>query len=719
MAAIEPDQTMEARRRMQHRAPTRRAMAALVALGLLLSSTPSATARDTLLERAEARAARILGVARSDVQRLRIDADAIGLGGRSFRTALFAAARSGRQAFVAVDVASGEVLDAAGFQRLLEAELERPGREKFSAPARAALAGGRRATLGFVLQPVDYGPAVAGVRARHPGVDWLAGRPVGPDAETVEQVRLELLREKAALVERARRPFEAAVRALGGRQSVGLDLAPLVFADVDAVAAEALAARPDVTAVRASEAFEPAMSSAGRTVQADYPHYYGWKGANINVGVVEYGGIALSPELPASARLAAKKVTTNSVGRLICGTGPVAASGHMTLVAAAAVGRGVSSYPGVAPNARFIEASAFASTTASSSDPRVLKAVECAVLAGANVVNLSLVQNNQASYGTATDTYLDEIVAEHGVFVAVAAGNHDPNQSPRDQCLAGGVVPSPGSGWNALTVGGINDGQDTSSRALTLWANDRLWWHTTRSEPAYCWREPSPEPGDSINDRVKPELVAPAVRVTSAGWSGTGTSFATPLAAGAAATLISRDAPLRQEPETVKAALLAGSLAHQTVAPGSSAPSVSYQGLGTLTAKWAHLALSRDSPTGSPDTGGYGFSVVDGTDAECAGPARMVKVPMQGHGGRRMRFAIAWNSHDDGSGVDRRWADFNLQVWKGSTLVASSNRVASNVEWVDWTAETAVYTARIQAVRWGCNVEQETFGFAWSAYAVP
>jgi hypothetical protein len=704
---------------MQHRALTRRALAVFLVLGLLLSSTPSALARDTLLERAEARAARVLGVSRGELQRLRVDAEALAIGGRSFRTALFGAARSGRQAFVAVDVATGEALDTVAFQQILEADLERADRDKFSPSARAAVSGGRRAMLGFVLQPVDYGPAVDRVRAHHPGVEWLADRPVGPDAETVERVRLELLREKAALVERARRPFEAAVRALGGRQSVGLDLAPLVFAEVDAVAAESLAARPEVAAVRASATFEPAMSSAGRTVQEDYAHYYGWKGATVNVGIVEYGGIALSAELPASARLAAKKVTTNSAGRLICGNGPVAASGHMTLVTAAAVGRGASSYPGVAPKARFVEASANGSPTASSSDPRVLKAVECAVLAGAHVVNLSLVQNSQSSYGTATDAYLDEIVAEHGVFVAVAAGNHDANQSSRDQCLSGGVVPSPASGWNALTMGGIDDGQDTSSKASSLWANDRLWWHTTRSEPAYCWREPPPEPGDSINDRVKPELVAPAVRVSSAGWSGTGTSFATPLAAGAAATLIGRDGALRQEPETVKAALLAGSLAHQTVAPGSSAPSVSYQGLGTLTAKWAHLALSRDSPTGSPDTGDYGFSIVDGTDADCARPARVVTKWIQGHEGRRTRFAIAWSSHSDGSGIDRRWADFNLQIWKDGALVGSSNRVASNVEWVDWTAQTGLYMARIQAVRWGCDVEQEAVGWAWSAYGVP
>jgi hypothetical protein len=391
----------------------------------------------------------------------------------------------------------------------------------------------------------------------------------------------------------------------------------------------------------------------------------------------------------------------------------------MTLVTAVAVGRGASSYPGVASKARFIEASANASTTASSSDPRILKAVECAVTAGAHVVNLSLVQNNQSAYGTATNDYLDLLVAEHGVFVAVAAGNHDANQSPRDQCLSGGVVPSPASAWNVLTMGGINDGQNISSQATSLWSNDRLWWHTTRSEPAYCWREPPAEPGDSINDRVKPELVAPAVGVASAGYSGTGTSFASPLAAGTAATIIGRDGALRQEPETVKAALLAGSVAHQTVAPGSSAPSVAYQGLGTLTAKWSHLSLSRDSPTGSPDTGSYGFSVVEGTHGHCAGPARVVSVPMQAHAGRRMRFAIAWNSHDDGSGLDRRWADFNVQIWRGSTLVASSNRVASNVEWVDWTAQTGTYTARIQAVRWGCDVDRETFGWAWSAYGVP
>jgi hypothetical protein len=696
----------------------------LLAAAMLLAAAPTALAADPAAQAGRAQAAESLRVAPAGVSHLRTDPELVSVGDRSFRTMLFAA-RDGAQAWVAVDVATGEAIDTTAFARLLEADLGRPDRDKFAKEARQALdraGAGGRATLGFLLAPVDYASAVAAVKARHPRATWSADRPTGPDEATVEAARMDLLREKAALVVRARAPFEVAARKHGHGEPIGLDLAPIVFAAVDGPGAAALAARRDVIGVRSTAPFSQSMSSAGRTIQAEYPRYYGWNGSGINVGIIEYGGVGISSDLPLSARLAAKRVTTTSSGRMVCANGPVAASGHMTLVAGISVSRGATGSPGVARSARFIESSANSSITAASSDPRILKAVECAILAGAHVVNLSLVQNSQSGYGTTSDAYLDHVVAAHHVFVAIAAGNHDGAQTGRDQCLAGGVVPSPGSSWNALTVGGTNDGQNTSTNTATLWANDRLWWHTSRNEPGYCWREPPALAGDSINDRVKPEIVAPAVSVAAAGRVGTGSSFATPQVAGAAATIIARDAALRQSPETVKAVLLAGSVVHQTVAPGASAPNVGLQGLGTMSTKWSHAAVSRDAPTGSPDTGSYGLSVVTGTRVgECYTPSRVVETKVEAHAGRRIRFVIAWDSRQDSNLTPgRRWADFNLTLLRDGQVVATSNRVASNVEWVDITAPTAgTYTARFQAVRWGCDVAAEAVGWSWVSYGVP
>jgi len=72
--------------------------------------------------------------------------------------------------------------------------------------------------------------------------------------------------------------------------------------------------------------------------------------------------------------------------------------------------------------------------------------------------------------------------------------------------------------------------------------------------------------------------------------------------------------------------------------------------------------------------------------------------------------------------VSQRFADFNLTIRKGSTVVGSSTRSASNVEWVDFTGAAqgpGVYTAVITPVRWGCSVTTEPVGWAWVSFTTP
>ena len=70
-----------------------------------------------------------------------------------------------------------------------------------------------------------------------------------------------------------------------------------------------------------------------------------------------------------------------------------------------------------------------------------------------------------------------------------------------------------------LTVGG------TSNDAR------RLWYRASGSEPSYCWEDPPGHTGD-VNDRVKPEIVAPAQNISTYFYNGSGVSASTPMVAG-------------------------------------------------------------------------------------------------------------------------------------------------------------------------------------------
>ena len=661
-------------------------------------------------------AAEILGARPELMRAIDYGAPFTSIGGRRYWTGLFDGPR-GRQAFVAVDVRTGATLDAAQYQ--VEVDKHVAAQPRITPPARARLqaarALGSAPLLAYVLQPPDYTPAVDAVKSRHPDVEWDRDRPIGDDLELLGRVSQEVIRAKVKVLAAARAPFLDEARARGASDVVTLDLAPMVYLRVPAARAEALAAHPLVRQVRAPTGWAPTMNVAHDAVGANWTDQRGYTGNGVIVGIVEYARVDYSRPGLGGTWLDSYRVSSTG---LSCPHARgqyqnASAISHVSWAAAIAVGRG-STYKGIANGARLVDVSADIKPTSDAADPRILKAVDCAIVqGGAHLVTMSLVQNDASTYST-SNAYFDAVVWEHHRLIVGNGGN---NYSETNSHCPGPQEPvlSPGSAWNVLSVGG------TSNDAR------RLWYRANGSEPSFCWEDPPGQTGD-VNDRVKPEIVAPAQNVSTYFYNGSGVSAATPMVAGIAAALIDQRPSLLNYPEQVKAILLAASEAKHALTPGGNR-SISVEGLGTASAKWASRIAERHETLHTGDYGGLTFDSTGGGDGECLDAPAAQSIDLEvPYATRKVRVVIDWLAHTgaanprSGSTSSVRQADFNLTILKGPTIVGQSTRSASNVEWVDFAGAThgpGTYTAVVTPVRWGCDVATEPVGWAWVSFSTP
>jgi len=215
---------------------------------------------------------------------------------------------------------------------------------------------------------------------------------------------------------------------------------------------------------------------------------------------------------------------------------PVDPNGHGTHVAATIAGEGDARpdrlYRGVAPAAALVGVRALdASGNGYMSDVvsalgwiRANRAVY-----GIEVVNLSLGADGCGNGADATSVAVSNAVAE-GLVVVVSAGNEGP-----DSCTVG----SPAAAASALTVGAMADVGEGGFKLA-----------------------PFSSRGPTADGRVKPDLVGPGVRIssaaagTSAGYATySGTSMAAPFVAGVALLMLEANGSLT--PAAVKAHLMA------------------------------------------------------------------------------------------------------------------------------------------------------------------
>jgi hypothetical protein len=587
----------------------------------------------------------------------------------------------------AVEIVYRDAQGVVGGPELLEARESAaaaglaPLERKSTATLLAAVAGEQSgdSVPVVVWLAVDIDAAEQLVRDQHPEVTWLGGRPLVDDLVTLRQLRGELWEARRAAYAAALDLFASAAEDLGGNVGYASTSAPVAFVDIPADQVEALAERSEVVSMGLEAGSRPTMTSAGPAVAADWTGGSLDQGTGVRVAVVEYHNVRGTGDL--SGQVVASYSTT----------GTLAYSGgldHPTWVAGAVASRDPV-WRGVAPGADIVSASTGGYVPSLSTDRAIIAAADWAISPSggdADIVNASFGQDTTTGAEEAR-RYFDSISFEDGRLVVAAAGNYS--------TFGHWNVLSPGTGYNVLTVGGIDD------RGTTSTGDDRIWFQPGSNGSSY--RDPSGTAWNVRGDFNKPNVSAPAVNVVTAnGLGASGTSIASPITAGIAAQLIARAPSLGAWPEAVRAIVTAGAIRRVPMPDGSL--NADHEGAGTVSALWSNRILA----VGGGSYGGYELGVMD------AGQPETHSFSVQS--GQRVRVALSWSSHTSGGNLaktDFLASDLDLRVTLPDGTVVGSYTFDNAAEWLDFTApRTGTVTVRIVSDRF--QASSEPYGLAWA-----
>jgi serine protease AprX len=405
-------------------------------------------------------------------------------------------------------------------------------------------------------------------------------------AQAGDQVRvLVTLRMDATAAQASR--LEADVPSLDVKRRFGVVDAFAAVVDADEV--RRLAAAPGVDHVEADAAVHATNASAAQSfgvaeVRLDLPGLDGdgdgsagsYSAGDLVAAVIDTGIHASHADLDGGKVLAFQDFTDGSHSDVDT---PFDNNGHGTHVAGTIAGDGTGDGSGVAPGAGLVGLKVLDSNGSGSSsnviaaidwvwNPArgVVPGVANGVTFGIEAINLSLGSKGCVD-GTDAESVAVNNAAAAGYVVAVAAGNDGPAG-----CTASSGIASPAAAADAITVGAM---ADLGAGGFYL--------------AGFSSR------GPTLDGRIKPDIVAPGVNVTSArtgttnGYSTfSGTSMATPFVAGVA--LLMRDRNPGLTPDQVKQRIM------QTAVDWGSTGTDSDYGAGRLDA-YAAVAASA-APTG-------------------------------------------------------------------------------------------------------------------------
>ena len=599
----------------------------------------------------------------------------------------FLDARTGQIHVVHQDPASGAVAGPSLRAERAEAiaadltALEAKGDPELRAAVANAATAKSTATVPVgVWLEVDAAAAEAAVIARHPELTWIGDRPLVDDLATARAIRAELAEARAGAQAAALAALRTDVEGLGGTVGYASTTAPLAYVDVPADAVDTLAGLSGVESLGLERTWTPSMTSAGPAVQADWTSGSEDQGAGVRVAVVEYHNVRNTGDL--AGRVVAYASPTGN---------PVYTSGstfdHPTWVAGAIAGRG--SYPGVAPGALIVSSSTGGGAASVTRDRQIIAAADWAANpAGgdADVVNASIGQDT-ATGSEEARRYVDAMADVGGRLPVAAAGNF--------VTFGNWDIVSPGTAWNSLTVGGLDD-RNTADRG-----DDRIWYVPGSNGSNY--RDRTDVSWNPHGDFNKPNVSAPAASVRTAnGLSASGTSVASPIVAGIAAQIIARVPSLALRPEGTRAIIMASAINRSPMPDGSL--NADHEGTGTASALWANRLLT----AGDGAFGGFRLGSMT------AGESVVQEITVRA--GEKVKAVVSWNSDSSSStSADRLLADLDLRIVQPNGAVLGSFTFDNNYEWVEFTASSAG-TARIEIRQARFDGTSERYGLAWAKW---
>lgn len=476
--------------------------------------------------------------------------------------------------------------------------------------------------------------------------------------------------------------FAGVLRQMGGKNVRPDPAAPVVFAVLTKKAVDELARSDEVAGLFLydPEGIED-LSTSIAVANSDDVHAVGVKGSGVKAAVWESG-----PDVTTNLTIAARYDTSAGA----------ATSDHSRHVHGIIKNKEANKPKGHAP-----------SCSLHSANSKDLDALRWAVKEkGCTVINQSFHRSAEPKQGTFSfdDIYKDWLALHWPWPTIVQAAGNFWNGDPD------GVNPPSSEfvnhkGYNSLTVGNHND--DASGMSTDS-----------------VFRNPTSPHGD----RELPELSANGTGVTTVGLTKSGTSMASPAAAGVAALLQSTDATLKHWPEGCRAILLAGATKNvvgntwwQDVVASNDAS----DGTGAVNAIESHrIATSRRSRNAAATRRGWDVGKLTSADFDAQGMSKFsyrVQVPTGFLGPRRVKVALAWTGKVSTLSLfgfelpidSRLTVDLDLRVFDANgAQVGYSGSWDNSYEIAEFTGNPGeTYTIRIR--RWS-GTDDTWYGVAWT-----
>ena len=290
----------------------------------------------------------------------------------------------------------------------------------------------------------------------------------------------------------------------------------------------------DVVRVDLDVPAHAAMAESLPLIKADQAHNRGITGRGISVAVLDSGADVTHPDLK-EGLVAEQCFCANADGSGCCPGGGTQASGagsardengHGTNVTGIIIGRGRVAPDGVAPDASHVQVRVLDRNGGAASVTQIISGLDWILSSRSDVkvVNLSIetatlfdgVCDNAASYTMTLAQAVNGLKSRGTVVFASSGNNGSRSQTGAPACLSG-----------AIAVGAVYKGNVGS---VSFGCTDSV----TSADKVACFS----------NSNAKVDLLAPGAAITSTGLAGgqstyVGTSQASPIAAGAAALLLS------------------------------------------------------------------------------------------------------------------------------------------------------------------------------------